>query len=477
MKYLVGVDGGSQSTKVLIFDEAGRVASQGSAPLKPLNLPAEGVAEHPGDDLWDTLAIACREALRSFPGKLSELEALGLCTIRCCRALVREDLRLAHPVISWMDLRVARPYEHQDDSVKFVTTTTGYVGARLTGNKLDTAANLLGAWPVDYRTWDWLEDPEEFEKFKIPRSMLFGLVKPGDLIGTLTREAAEATGLPEGLPVAATASDKAVEALGSGPLGEETGLLSLGTYICSMVEGNKLAPDHDTYFTNMAAIPKRFLYESNGIRRGMSTVSWVRELMGPDVERRAQAAGLSPDNYLGALASKIPAGSEGLLTIPEWLAPPSKLWKRGVMIGFTGRHTAVHMYRSVMEAIAMTMAGHLKAMCRDLSFSLKKVIVSGGGSNGNLFMEIIASALGLPALRTEVNGAVGLGSAICAAVGAGLYGSFEEAMAKMVRIKDAFEPDPEKADFYQRLMEVYFKITDYTDEPLKMAYPLFSSKS
>jgi sugar (pentulose or hexulose) kinase len=475
MKYLIGVDGGSQSTKVSIFDEAGRVVSQGVEPLKPLSLPREGVAEHPGDDLWDSLAAACRQALQGFGGKISDIAALGLCTIRCCRALLREDLTLAHPVISWMDLRLARPYEHEDDSVKYVTTTTGYVGARLTGRRLDTAANLLGEWPIDYRTWDWLADPEAFGRFKIPRAMLFDLVKPGEPVGTVTREAARATGLPEGLPVAATASDKAVEALGSGPLGEEAALLSLGTYICSMIEGRELAPDHESYFTNMAAIPGRFLYESNGVRRGMSTVSWVRELMGPDLERRAAELGLSPDNYLGSLAASVPPGSEGLLTIPEWLAPPSQLWRRGVMLGFTGRHTGAHMYRSVMEAIALTMGGHLKAMCRARDFDLKRVVVSGGGSNGDLFMRIVADVAGLPAVRTEVNGAVGLGSAICAAVAAGLRPSFDEAMAKMVRVKDSFEPDQANAAFYARLFdEVYSKIRAYTDEPLKLAYPLFA---
>ena len=72
---------------------------------------------------------------------------------------------------------------------------------------------------------------------------------------------------------------------------------------------------------------------------------------------------------------------------------------------------------------------------------------------------------------------MGLGSAICAAVGAGIFAGFDEAMAKMVRIKDVFEPDPKNADFYQRLFsEVYSKITKFTDEPLKMAYPLFAAK-
>ncbi|MDR0620693.1 MAG: sugar kinase [Deltaproteobacteria bacterium] len=475
MEYLIGVDGGTQSTKVLIFDKTGRVVAQGIEPLKPLLLPKEGVAQHPGDDLWDTLVAACKKAMAEFPGKVSEIVGLGLCTIRCCRALLKSDLSLAQPVLSWMDLRLARPYEHDDPNVAYVTTTTGYIGAKLTGNKLDTCANLLGEWPIDYATWDWLEDKELFNRHKIPREMLFDLVKPGQPLGKVTKWAAEATSLPEGLPVVATASDKAVEALGCGPLGDGTALLSLGTYICSMVEGSDFRPDSAALFTNMASQPFRFLYESCGIRRGMSTVSWVREIMGRDADLKAQGMGLTTDNYLNRLAAEIPPGSDGLLTVPEWLAPPSALHKKGVMLGFTGRTTPVHMYRSVMEAIAMTMGGHLRAMVKELDVKLERVIVSGGGSNGDLFMGIIADVMGIPAVRTEINGAVGLGSAICAAVGSSVYDSFGQAMAAMVRAKDTFKPNTRNHAFYTELYEgVYSQITQYTDVILKKAYPFFT---
>ncbi|MDR2302219.1 MAG: sugar kinase [Deltaproteobacteria bacterium] len=475
MEYLIGVDGGTQSTKVLIFDKTGQVVAQGAEPLKPLSLPKEGVATHPGDDLWDSLAAACQKALAGFSGKPSEIVGLGLCTIRCCRALLKADLSLAQPVLSWMDLRLARPYEHDDPNVSYVTTTTGYVGAKLTGKKLDTCANLLGEWPIDYATWDWATDKETFERFRIPRAMLFDLVKPGEPIGKITKAAAQATTLPEGLPVFATASDKAVEALGCGPLGQGTALLSLGTYVCSMVEGSDFRPDSAALFTNMASQPFRFLYESGGIRRGMSTVSWVREIMGRDADLKAQYLGLTTDGYLNVLAADLPPGSDGLLTVPQWLAPPSALYKRGVMLGFTGRHTAVHMYRSVMEAIAMTMGGHLRAMVKELDFNLENLIVSGGGSNGDLFMGIIADVMGLPATRTEINNAVGLGSAICAAVGAKLYGSFEKAMLAMVRPKDTFKPNFKNHAFYQKLYdEVYSQITKHTDPILKKAYPFFN---
>ncbi|MDR1677448.1 MAG: sugar kinase [Deltaproteobacteria bacterium] len=475
MEYLIGVDGGTQSTKVLIFDRNGRLISQGVEPLKPLLLPKQGVAQHPDDDLWDSLIMACQKALSGFPGRPSEIVGLGLCTIRCCRVLLKEDLSLAQPVISWMDLRLSKPYEHDDPGVSYVTTTTGYIGAKLTDQKIDTCANLLGQWPIDYQSWDWSLDRAYFDKFNIPRHMLFDLVKPGQIIGRISKRAAEATGLPEGLPVMATASDKAVEALGCGPLGQGTALLSLGTYICSMVEGSDYLPDSPALFTNMASQPFRFLYESGGIRRGMSTVSWVREIMGGQADLKAQKLNLTTDNYLNLLAAEIQPGSEGLLTVPEWLAPPSALHKRGVMLGFTGRHTPVHMYRSVMEAIAMTMGGHLRLMAKELNLDLTQVIVSGGGSNGNLFMSIISDVMGRPAVRTEINGAVGLGSAICAAMGLGLYNSFTEAMVAMVRKKDTFVPNMENHDFYQKLYDqVYSHITEYTDIILKKAYPLFN---
>lgn len=72
--------------------------------------------------------------------------------------------------------------------------------------------------------------------------------------------------MPAGIPVVATANDKAVEALGSGLIEPKVGLLSLGTYITSMVVGQSNLPDTDHFFTNLSCIPHRYLYESTGIR-------------------------------------------------------------------------------------------------------------------------------------------------------------------------------------------------------------------
>ncbi len=472
--YLIGIDGGTQSSKVVIFDLEGNVICEGKKELRPMDLPAPGVVEHPDDDLWDTLIFAARQAMELFPGRKEDIIGIGLCTIRCCRVLLKADGELASPVISWMDLRLARPYEHDNPEVRYVTTTTGYITHRLTGEFNDTVANYEGQWPIDKNTWDWSEDPEVFRQFNIPREMLFNLQVPGTIAGYLTDKAAELTGMPAGLPVVNTANDKAVEALGAGLLPGNTALISLGTYIPSMVHGQKNIPDAQTFFTNLASVPGHYLYESGGIRRGMWTVSWVRELLGDEVALKAKAKGVSTEDYLNSLGEKVPAGSDGLMTVLDWLARPDIPYRKGIMIGFDGRHGGAHIYRSVLEGIALTIKNHADAMCEELGIKLKNLIISGGGSNSNLFVQIFADVFGLPAARNVVNSAAGLGSAICAALATGVYENYITAIEKMVKIRDVFEPDFNHFELYRKMNEeVYKHITGYTDEILKKSFPIF----
>ena len=437
-KYLIGVDGGSQSSKVVIFDLEGNIVCEGRQELQPMYLAEPGIVEHPDDDLWDSLIIACRQAMAKFPGDPKDILGVGVCTIRCCRVLMKANGELAAPAISWMDRRLARPYEHEKPSVDYVTTTTGYIGHRFTGEKIDTAANYVGEWPIDSDRWDWSEDADIVRKYNVPRRMLFDLVSPGTIAGYITEKAAEVTGLPVGIPVVATANDKAVEALGTGLLSEDTVLVSLGTYICGMAKGRRNIKDAVNFWTNFGSEPHQYLYESGGIRRGMWTVSWFRELLGDDVIVKALSQGITVEQYMEREAAATPTGSDGLMTVLDWLAPATEPFRKGLMIGFDGRHKRGHMYRSILEAIALTMKGHVAGMVKELGMKPKRMIVSGGGSNSDLFMQIFSDAFGLPADRNVVNGAAGLGSAICAAVATGAYPDFPSAVAKMVRIRDTF---------------------------------------
>lgn len=468
-KYIIGVDSGSQSTKVVIYDLLGNPISEGQQKLKPMDMPHPGIVEHPDDDLWESFIKASKQALKEFPGRLEDIIGLGLCTIRFCRCLLKEDGSLASPVMSWMDARVSKPYHHELSTVAYVTTSSGYITHRLTGEFKDTAANYKGMWPIDSEEWDWSTEAAAYESTNLPRKMLFELIKPGETLGYITKEAAAITGIPMNLPVIATANDKAVEALGAGLMKDETALISLGTYIAGMVSSTENVHNTPHSWTNFASIPNQYLLESNGIRRGMWTVSWFVDLFGQGLIDQAKEMGITPEQLLNEEASKqVEPGSAGLITILDWLAPDEIPFRKGMMIGLDERHNRAHLYHSILEAIALEMKNHLDALSLEQNRTIKDVIVSGGGSNSNLIMQIIADVFGVKTKRNLVNGSASLGAAINVAVGLREYQTYEEAVSNMVATKDFFVPNEETSQFYQEFnREIYSQVRIHTDKLLK----------
>lgn len=488
---LIGVDCGTQSAKVVVFNALGHVIAKGTRLLRPMERPHHGVVIHPDDDLWDAIATASNLAMADLLMKHGALAAsrivgVGICPIRCNKAFLKEDGTLSEPVISWMDDRAYQPYVPIDPAAEYATTSSGYIAHRFTGEFKDTAANCIDMqWPIDSDTWQWSTDPAVYERMGVDREMLLTLQMPGDIIGQLTIEASVATGIPAGVPVVATANDKAVEMLGAGPLGPNTALVSLGTYIAAMVQGtvNHKAPAN--FWTNFASIGHRYLYESNGVRRGMWTLTWFLDLLGPELTERAASLGISREEYIEREASQVPAGADGLMTILDWLAPTDKPFRKGMMLGFDARHTRGHIYRSILEAIALTMKTHVDAMCTELTLELDEIVISGGGSLSPLFMQIFADVFGIPASRgltvDPTNGGIhgggaSLGAAICAASAAGLYPDIETAAENMTAGRESFAPNLANTVRYQSFNEsVYQGVRAHTDLLLERAYPLFQT--
>jgi sugar (pentulose or hexulose) kinase len=478
--YLIGIDGGTQSTKVVVVDLEGHVVAEGRQALRPMSRPKHGVVFHPDDDLWDSLAAASRQAMGRFDGDPSEIAGVGLCTIRCCKAFLAADGSLVEPVISWMDDRAYLPYLPDEPALAYATTSSGYLGHRLTGARRDSAANnILLQWPIDVDRWDWSNDAVLFERFRVRREMLFELQLPGEVVGTVTADAAVATGIPAGLPVVSTANDKAVETLGTGlidtgPLTPTTALISLGTYIAAMVPGRENHKAPASFWTNFGCIPHRYLYESDGVRRGMWTLSWFLDLLGPELAERAATLGVSREELIEDEAVSVPAGSDGLMTVLDWLAPTDAPFRKGVMLGFDARHTRGHVYRSIVEAIALTMKHNVDAMSSELGITLEEIVVSGGGASSPLFMQTFADVLGLPATRSTGAAGASLGAAICAAAAAGIYPDIETAAARMASERESFAPDAANTAIYARMNEtVYQAIRAATDPLLERSFPIF----
>ena len=470
-KYIIGIDGGSQSTKVVMYDLEGNVVCEGKGLLQPMHTPDADTAEHPDDDLWASLCFAGHDLMSQFAGNKEDIVGIGLGSIRCCRALLKADGPPAAPLISWQDARVTRPYEHTNPDVAYVTSFSGYLTHRLTGEFKDNIANYFGQWPVDYKSWAWSEDAAVMDKFNIPRHMLFDVQMPGTVLGHITPQAALATHFPAGLPVVCTTSDKPVEALGAGLLDDETAVISLGTYIALMMNGKALPKDPVAYWPIMSSIPQTLLYEGYGIRKGMWTVSWLRDMLGESLIQDARAQDLSPEDLLNKKASSVPPGCHGLMTVLDWLTNPWEPYKRGIMIGFDSSMDYAWIYRSILESVALTLKNNYDNMCNEMNHFAKHVIITGGGSNSDLFMQIFADVFNLPARRNAINGCASLGAAINTAVGLGLYPDYATAVDKMVRVKDIFIPIESNAKRYDAMNKGIFKdLTKHTDVILKKSY-------
>lgn len=463
---LVGIDVGSQSAKVVVYDPHGGVVAEGRAPLRPPLTPAPGVVEHPGEDLWDALTAACRTAMDVLRTDPRDIAGVGLCGVRFCRALLTEDRSLARPVMSWMDERVSRAHEPADD-VRWVCASSGYLTARLTGEVRDSAASYQEPWPVDVGAGDWLTDDTALAAFSVTRDRLPDLLRPGGRLGEVTPQAAAATGLPVGTPVVATANDKAVEALGSGLRRPGDVLLSLGTYVAAMSVGERRPAASSSFWTNQAAVAGEYLYESTGIRRGMWTVSWVRDLFAEGLGARAAETGLDLEDLLNADAAAVPAGSDGLLTVLDWLAPTDAPWRRGAFVGLDERHGPAHFYRSVLEAVAVTMRRHVLAMTDELGVGLERLLVCGGGARSDVMLQILADVLGTPVVRHGGPSAAALGASVVVAAASGVHGSVDGAVQAMVRADRVVQPTREGRAVYVALADVHATLTDALDPVLR----------
>jgi sugar (pentulose or hexulose) kinase len=286
--------------------------------------------------------------------------------------------------------------------------------------------------------------------------LLPDLVPPGQPLGTLSREAAEATGLPAGLTLYAAAADKACEVIGAGCLEPHLGCLSYGSSATintthrRYIEVIPLIPPYP------AAVPGHYSLEVQ-VYRGYWMVSWFKREFGLREQRLADERGVLPEALFDELVQAVPPGSQGLLLQPYW-SPGLKVpgpEARGAIIGFSDVHTRAHLYRAILEGLAFALREGAERTARRSGVPITALRVAGGGSQSDAAMQLTADIFGLPAARPHVYEASGLGAAIDAAVGAGLHPDFDTAIRAMTRTGRVFEPNPPAqriyADLYQRV--------------------------
>jgi sugar (pentulose or hexulose) kinase len=289
-------------------------------------------------------------------------------------------------------------------------------------------------------------------------ALLVDLVSPAGVLGEITRQASEATGIPAGLPLIAAAADKACEVIGAGCLDPQIACLSFGTTATintthrRYVEVIPLIPPYP------AAVPGAYSLEVQ-IYRGYWMVNWFKQEFGHHEQRLAEQQGIEPETLFDELVRAVPPGSHGLMLQPYW-SPGLKVpgpEAKGAVIGFGGVHTRAHLYRAILEGLAYALREGAERTVRRSGVPITQIRVAGGGSQSSAAMQLTADVFGLPAVRPHVYEASGLGAAIDAAVGLGLHPSFEKAVAEMTHLGETFQPNPQVHEVYEALFQKVYR--------------------
>jgi sugar (pentulose or hexulose) kinase len=340
---------------------------------------------------------------------------------------------------------------------------SGYLTYRLTGRFMDSVGCQVGYVPFDYKKLRWAGKRDwKWQAVPMDPGILPDLVPPAGVLGEITAEAGEATGLPAGLPLIAAAADKACEVIGAGCLEPHIGCLSYGTTATintthqQYVEVIPLIPPYP------AAVPGAYSLEIQ-IYRGYWMVSWFKQEFGHREQRVAEERGVEPEALFDELVRAVPPGAHGLLLQPYWspgLKSPGPEAK-GAIIGFGDVHTRAHIYRAILEGLAYALREGAERTVQRSGAPITVLRVAGGGSQSDAAMQLTADVFGLPASRPHVYEASGLGAAMDAAVGLGLHPDFKTAVAEMAHLGDTFEPDPETHQVYDDLYRrVYRRMYD-----------------
>jgi sugar (pentulose or hexulose) kinase len=484
-KYLIGIDSGTQSTRVIIFTTQGEQICKGIGKHPPLIVEKKGNAEHGEMDVWIGLCDATKDVFSKFKGDPKDIVGIGLSSQRGTFMALDQDCNIIQRPISWMDQRMAYGIEPMpnecDPWYKFLRYYSrpnwfrvnkpdvfdktykwlgvgGFLTLKLCGNFIDTIANHSVGWPIDREAWKIADEDWKYECLGIRKDQMARMVRPGEILGYVSSEGSKSTGFPEGCPVIACAGDKQCEQLGAGAIKEGQSYITFGTAVSLGLVGNNTQMRSDpglSYLTYLAAAPGTWNYEA-GLYTGYWLISWFRDNLCKDLAAEAKSTGTSIEDLLNQQAAEIPAGSDGLIVIPDWAAPRSRPFGKGMMIGFDSRHTRAHMFRAIIEGVALQLKVNTDIMCEKIGAQITEIRVGGGGSQSDISMQSTADIFGVPAMRTYLAENCSLGAAICAAVGAGVYPSFEAAVEGMTKISETFYPIPENQKLYDELRESVF---------------------
>ena len=489
---LLGIDVGTGGTRALLVDEHGAVVASAIHEHIPFDSPKPGWAEQDPADWWHAAQLAIRAVLEKSNTPADEIGAIGLAGQMHGAVLLDENDQVLRPSLIWCDQRTAPECEWLNKTIgaeRIVELTSNpaltnftltkllwvrthepdlwkrfrrlllpkdYVRFCMTGVHAIDVAEASGTLLLDVVNRRWSE--EMLAATGIPASCLPPVHESQQVVGAITKEAAQLTGLRAGTPVVAGAGDQAAGALGMGIVrpGDVSATIGTSGVVFAATDKPFLEP-HGRLHTFCHAIPGRWHVMGVTQAAGLS-LRWFRDTFGLDAEADAME---DPYDLLAAEAAAIAPGSEGVLWTPYLLgerAPHLDPEARATLTGLQAHHRRGHVIRAILEGVAFSLKDTL-TLFAELDIPVKNIRLGGGGARSKLWRQVQADIYARSVEIVEAEEGAAYGAALLAGVGSGLWPSVDEACREIVRVRERIEPDaaaiPVLARQYQRYRAVY----------------------
>ncbi len=479
---LIGVDVGSSGAKATAVDAHGAVIAGSDTHAYATRYPRPGWAEQNPEDWYATACAAIRQCVQR--GNFAAEAVAGLAIVGPAHnvALLDEAGALLGPTLHWSDLRSTPQAERLEAAhgeqifrvtgqrvnpswtlsqllwlkeneparwsrLRRVLVTKDYVRYRLTGDYATDAFDAIGLQLYDLHGDAW--SAEMCALLDFPLDWLPPVRPAFAQGGTLLPEAAAATGLCAGTPVAVGSADVTVEAFGIGAVEPGSAIVKLGTAgnINLVTSAPRPSPQTLTY----RHVTGEHGFTIAATNSGTGAMSWFRDTFFDADTSFAE---------ISELAGQAPAGAAGLLFHPYLRGERSPHWNphlRGNFVGIGAHHGLAHFARAVMEGVAFSLRD-----CRDAVQALGEPLTSyhivGGGSRSPLWRQILCDVLGAPLVVPAAEDAT-YGAALLAGVAAGIFADWRAALATCIRHETVLQPDADAHELYSRYFKIFREVT------------------
>lgn len=489
-KHLLGIDLGTQSLKIGIYNEKGEQMLSESSAYQTHNTQA-GISEQNPHDWWQALKIVLQKANQSFD--LTTISGIALCATSSTVVITDQSLEPIAPAQCWMDQRSVKEEEDinsntnpivkdrlrfsgEKTSIEWMTTKSlwlkrhydlvdkrileqlDWINYKLTGEVVASKCNATCKWNyVEHLNGFSEEFFKEIGLEGITNHWPSRVLKVGDKVGEITEQAAGALGLAVGTPVFQGGIDAHIGMIGSGAV--EAGHLSMITgtsFVHLMHHEEPIFNDSLWGPYDSPLMDGLWLLEGGQLSCG-SIISWF---LNEFYTGRTDLAEIHAE--LESNINKIAVGSDGLIVLDSWKGnrtPYKNPYASGAFIGLTLSHSKFHIYRAILESIAYGTKNVIETY-KNSSIPVKKIIAGGGGTKNASWMQMISDVTGLPICIPQDEETGTKGAAIIAAYGTGVYPSIKQASEQMVEMKKVYQPDLSKTAKYCNLFRCYLELNE-----------------